>query len=232
MRDILYDDRNTRLFEAGHCQGDEDLRQAIASYLHQSRGAVCSPDQIIVGAGTDYLILLLSQILGPDTVFAMENPSYMQSYRILTHLNFNAVPIPLDRFGMDIQKLNASPANVAYVTPSHHFPMGIVMPIKRRQELLTWAGREEDRYIIEDDYDSEFRYKGKPIPSLQGIDSGQKVIYLSTFSKAIAPSIRMGYLVLPPKAFGNLPGKLQLLLQYRAPHRTEADYRIYAPGLL
>ena len=103
MRDILYDDRNTRLFEAGHCQGDEDLRQAIASYLHQSRGAVCSPDQIIVGAGTDYLILLLSQILGPDTVFAMENPSYMQSYRILTHLNFNAVPIPLDRFGMDIQ---------------------------------------------------------------------------------------------------------------------------------
>ncbi len=199
MRDILYDDRNTRLFEAGHCQGDEDLRQAIASYLHQSRGAVCSPDQIIVGAGTDYLILLLSQILGPDTVFAMENPSYMQSYRILTHLNFNAVPIPLDRFGMDIQKLNASPANVAYVTPSHHFPMGIVMPIKRRQELLTWAGREEDRYIIEDDYDSEFRYKGKPIPSLQGIDSGQKVIYLSTFSKAIAPSIRMGYLVLPPK---------------------------------
>lgn len=199
MRDILYDDRNTQLFESGHCQGDLEFRQAIAAYLHQSRGVLCTPEQIIVGAGVDYLLLLLSQLLGPSTIFAMENPSYKQAWRILTHLHFNVIPIPLDKYGMDTKKLGQSAANVAYVTPSHHFPMGIVMPIGRRQELLAWASGHEDRYIIEDDYDSEFRYKGRPIPSLQGIDTRHKVIYLGTFSKAIAPSMRISYLVLPPK---------------------------------
>ena len=197
MRDILYDERNTALFESGHRQGDEDFRQAIAAYLHQSRGVLCTPEQIIVGAGVDYLLLLLAQILGTDTVFAMENPSYMQAWRILSHLHFKIEPIGLDRHGMNIRDLQAGTANVAYVTPSHHFPLGIVMPIRRRQEILAWACEQPDRYIIEDDYDSEFRYKGKPIPSLSGIDTHQKVIYLGTFSKAIAPSIRIGYLVLP-----------------------------------
>lgn len=199
MRDVLYDDRNTRLFESGHRQGDLEFRQAIAAYLHQSRGVLCTPEQIIVGAGVDYLLLLLSQILGRSAIFAMENPSYMQAWRILTHLNFNVIPIALDSGGMDIGLLEQSAANVAYVTPSHHFPMGIVMPIKRRQELLSWAAANDGRYIIEDDYDSEFRYRGRPFPSLQGIDTRQKVIYLGTFSKAIAPSMRISYLVLPPK---------------------------------
>lgn len=198
MRDILYDDRNTALFEAGPRQGDIDFRQAIADYLHQSRGVSCTPEQIIVGAGVDYLLLLLSQILGRKTIFAMENPSYMKAWRILTHLDFQVVPVALDKYGMDINTLRESPANVAYITPSHHFPMGIVMPIKRRQEILAWACESNDRFIIEDDYDSEFRYKGRPIPSLQGIDTHQKVIYLGTFSKAIAPSMRISYLVLPP----------------------------------
>ena len=89
---FLYDERNTHLFESGHRQGDLEFRQAIAAYLHQSRGVLCTPEQIIVGAGVDYLLLLLSQILGPSTVFAMENPSYMQAWRILTHLNFNVIP--------------------------------------------------------------------------------------------------------------------------------------------
>ena len=199
MRDILYDDRNTCLFEAGPRQGDEDFCQAIADYLHQSRGVSCTPDQIIVGAGVDYLLLLLSQILGRDTVFAMEDPSYMQAWRILTHLEFPVIPITLDKYGMDIKALENSQANVAYITPSHHFPLGIVMPIKRRQEILSWACGKSDRYIIEDDYDSEFRYKGRPIPSLQGIDAHHKVIYMGTFSKAIAPSMRISYLVLPPE---------------------------------
>lgn len=197
MRDVLYDDRNTALFESGHRQGDMDFRQAIAAYLHQSRGVQCAPEQIIVGAGVDYLLLLLSQILGQNTVFAMENPSYMQAWRILSHLNFQVIPITLDKYGMDITQLAQSAANVAYITPSHHFPMGIVMPIRRRQEILAWASQKDDRYIIEDDYDSEFRYKGQPIPSLQGIDTRQKVIYLGTFSKALAPSMRISYLVLP-----------------------------------
>ena len=162
-------------------------------------GVSCTPDQIIVGAGVDYLLLLLSQILGRDTVFAMEDPSYMQAWRILTHLEFPVIPITLDKYGMDIKALENSQANVAYITPSHHFPLGIVMPIKRRQEILSWACGKSDRYIIEDDYDSEFRYKGRPIPSLQGIDTHHKVIYMGTFSKAIAPSMRISYLVLPPE---------------------------------
>lgn len=201
MRDILYDEQVRYLFESGHPQGDIEFRRAIANYLHQSRGVRCQVEQIIVGAGIDYLLLLLTQLLGRETVFALEDPSYMQAARILKHLNFKTHPIPLDSHGMNIRLLEQTEANVAYVTPSHHFPMGIVMPIKRRQEFLKWAGARQERFIIEDDYDSEFRYKGKPIPSLQGIDSQQKVIYLGTFSKAIAPSIRISYMVLPPKLF-------------------------------
>lgn len=199
MKDILYDDRNDYLFEAGHPQGDIEFRQAIAAYLHQSRGVNCDAGQIIVGAGVDYLIILLSQILGEDTHFAIENPSYMQAYRILSHLGFRITPVSLDNYGMTTQILKESTANVAYVTPSHHFPLGIVMPIKRRLELLAWANEGDERYVIEDDYDSEFRYKGKPIPSLQGIDSNDKVIYMGTFSKAIAPSMRISYIVLPKR---------------------------------
>ncbi len=197
MRDILYDDRNLELFASGNKQGDFEFREAIAAYLHQSRGVNCSPEQIIVGAGIDYLLLLLSQLLGNDSIFAMENPSYMQAWRILTHLGKTIEAIELDKFGMRIDQLRQSHANIAYVTPSHHFPMGTIMPIKRRQEILAWAYEKDNRYIIEDDYDSEFRYKGRPIPSLQGIDTLQKVIYLGTFTKAIAPSIRIAYMILP-----------------------------------
>ena len=196
-RDIYYDDRNFALFQSGHRQGDEDFRTAIANYLHQSRGVRCSADQIIVGAGTEYLLILLAQILGSDSIFAMEDPSYRRSYEILHKMGYPIRPIPLDKNGMSITKLRKTDATVAYVTPSNHFPLGIVMPIKRRLELLNWAFEDHKRYIIEDDYDSEFRYKGKPIPSLQSINRNEKVIYLGTFSKAIAPAIRISYLVLP-----------------------------------
>ena len=197
MRDILYDDRNLELFASGHKQGDFEFREAIAAYLHQSRGVNCTPEQIVVGAGIDYLLLLLSQLLGNNAVIAMENPSYMQAWRILTQLGKSVESVELDKHGMCVDQLRQSSANIAYVTPSHHFPMGTIMPIKRRQEMLSWAYEKDDRYIIEDDYDSEFRYKGKPIPSLQGIDTQQKVIYLGTFTKAIAPSIRIAYMILP-----------------------------------
>lgn len=198
-KDIFYDDRNFTLFEAGNPQGDEDFRSAIASYLHQSRGVRCRTDQIIVGAGVDYLLILLFQILGSEAVYAIEDPSYRQAYNILRRLGAKICPVPLDKNGIDIGHLKSSGAGIAYVTPSHHFPLGTIMPIKRRLELLSWACEENGRYIIEDDYDSEFRYKGKPVPSLQGIDAGEKVIYLGTFSKAVAPSIRISYLVLPQK---------------------------------
>lgn len=198
-KDIFYDDRNFTLFESGNPQGDEDFRSAIASYLHQSRGVRCGTEQIIVGAGVDYLLILLFQILGSEAVYAMEDPSYRQAYNILVRLGAKICPVPLDNNGIHIGRLKASGANIAYVTPSHHFPLGTIMPIKRRLELLSWAREADGRYIIEDDYDSEFRYKGKPVPSLQGIDTEEKVIYLGTFSKAVAPSIRISYLVLPQK---------------------------------
>ena len=150
-----------------------------------------------MGAGNDYLLMLLSVLLKTDTVIAMENPTYRSAFQCFRNLGCPTAAIPLDGAGMDVEKLSASQADAAYVMPSHQFPMGTVMPISRRMELLRWAGEREGRYLIEDDYDSEFRYRGKPIPALQGYDTKGCVIYLGTFSKAIAPGIRVSYMVLP-----------------------------------
>jgi GntR family transcriptional regulator / MocR family aminotransferase len=188
---------NPDLFLLGHNQGDEPLRNAIQTYLHQSRGVHCSKEQIIVGAGVDYLLQLLSSLFSKNAVIAMENPTYLRAYKIFQGLNHKTLSINLDKHGINVEELSHSNADIAYVTPSHQYPLGIVMPIKRRIELLNWASKKENRYIIEDDHDSEFRYKGKPIPSLQGIDTNGKVIYIGTFSRAIAPAIRVGYMVLP-----------------------------------
>lgn len=208
-RNTLVDD-NREMFHAGNHQGEPGLREAIRSYLHSARGVSCSADQIIVGAGNEYLLMLLSQILGRDTSgagidgfspvrrIAMENPTYKQAYLVLRSLGYPVCPVEMDRFGMDPALLEASGANVAYVMPSHQFPTGIVMPVGRRQELLRWAMAAPERFLIEDDYDSEFRYRGKPVPALQGMDPGGRVIYLGTFSKCIAPAIRVSYMVLPP----------------------------------
>ncbi len=195
-RNTLVED-NKEMFLPGHPQGEPALREAISGYLHSARGVNCGPDQIIIGAGTEYLLMLLAQILGPGRTIAMENPTYKQAYRVLESLGYEMMPVEMDAWGMDKTALAKTQADVAYVMPSHQYPTGIVMPVTRRQELLHWAGRREDRYLIEDDYDSEFRYKGKPIPALQGLDKGGNVIYLGTFSKSIAPAIRAGYMVLP-----------------------------------
>ena len=121
----------------------------------------------------------------------------MQAYRIFSSLNRKVQPINLDENGLRVDELNLSEAKAVYLTPSHQFPTGVVMPIKRRKEILSWAAGEDDRYIIEDDHDSEFRYKGLPIPPMKAIDSGNKVVYLGTFSRTIAPAIRIGFMVLP-----------------------------------
>lgn len=195
-RNILLDD-NKDLFQLGDPKGEWELREAVTDYLHQARGVNCRPEQVIIGAGNDYLLLLLSAILGTGRRIAMETPTYKHAYKIFAQLGFELCTVPVDASGMQVSRLERSGAGIAYVMPSHQYPLGIVMPIKRRLELLSWAGREEGRYIIEDDYDSEFRYKGKPIPALRGTDGQEKVIYLGTFSKSIAPAIRISYLVLP-----------------------------------
>ena len=195
-KDILMDDR-TELFRTGDPQGEYGFRSAISNYLYQARGVDCTPDQVLIGAGSDYILMLLGMILGTEHMIAFEDPTYKQAYRVIHTLGYETVPVAMDRHGMKIQDLESTGADIAYVTPSHQYPTGIVMPIGRRMELLKWAYEKDGRYIIEDDYDSEFRYKGKPIPALQSLDRQEKVIYMGTFSKSIAPAIRVSYLVLP-----------------------------------
>lgn len=192
-------DNTVALFKNGDSQGDYGLREAVRDYLHRSRGVNCQPEQIIIGAGTDYLLMLLTRLLPGYTKIAMENPVYQQAYRVFRNFNYQIEPIPLDENGLEIERLKKTEAKLVFVTPSHQFPLGIVMPVNRRLQLLNWAYEEAGRYIIEDDYDSEFRYQGKPIPALQGMDTQGRVIYMGTLSKAIAPSLRIGYVVLPPE---------------------------------
>lgn len=186
------------LFLPGEAQGEANLRQAVCAYLHQARGVNCDRSQVIIGAGNEYLLLLLHQLLEGVGGIAMESPTYPQAYQIFRNLGWRVEAAPMDGGGMLLEELYKSGMQVAYVMPSHQFPLGTVMPMGRRQELLSWAGEAPGRYIIEDDYDSEFRYKGKPIPSLQGSDPYGCVIYLGTFSRSIAPSVRVSYMVLPP----------------------------------
>ncbi len=195
-KEILVDDK-TELFRSGDSKGEYGFRRAICSYLYQARGVECDPGQIIIGAGSDYLLMLLCALLGTHHRIAFEDPTYMQAYRLFSCLSYELIPVGMDKNGMKVSELAQTDADIAYVTPSHQYPTGIVMPIRRRLELLRWADECDGRYIIEDDYDSEFRYKGKPIPSLQGYDAHDKVIYLGTFSKSIAPAIRLSYMVLP-----------------------------------
>ncbi len=190
-------DANSEMFASGSVKGDLKLREIISRYLHSSRGVNCLPEQIIVGAGNDYLLMLLEKILGRHVKIAMENPTYKRAYRIFDSFAYQISPVELDTYGMSVDGLKRSGADVAYVMPSHQYPTGIVMPIGRRMELLKWAEEKENRYLIEDDYDSEFRFKGKPVPSLQASDWAGKVIYIGTFSKSIAPAIRISYMVLP-----------------------------------
>lgn len=190
-------DANSDMFSLGEPQGDLKLRTTICRYLHGSRGVNCEPEQIIIGAGNDYLLLLLEKILGRHVHVAMENPTYVRAYQIFRSCAYPVSFVPMDENGIRVDCLRQTDARVAYVMPSHQYPTGISMPIGRRMELLRWAAEKEGRYLIEDDYDSEFRYKGKPLPSLQASDRNGNVVYIGTFSKAIAPAIRISYMVLP-----------------------------------
>ncbi len=193
----LYEDQ-CEVFNIGNPKGELQLREEITKYLFSSRGVKCSAEQIVIGAGTQVLIGLLSLLIGKDHIFAMEEPGFHRTRVVFEDIGVKLHSISLDEDGIDVNQLINCGANVAYVTPSHQFPYGMVMPITRRMELLKWA-KEVNGYIIEDDYDSEYRYKGKPIPSLQGLDTNGNVIYLGTFSKSLIPSIRLSYLVLPTK---------------------------------
>lgn len=195
QKELLY--HGEELLHHGARAGDDDLRCAIAQYLRAYRGVECDYTQIVVGAGMEYLLGLVAQLLRGSTA-AIENPGYGRSRTILENCGVTCRCVPIDESGLGIDGLEESGANLCYVTPSHHFPTGVTMPIGRRAQLLQWAQRGEGRYIIEDDYDAEFRFDMRPLPSLQGMAGrGGPVIYLCTFSKSLAPSIRIACMVLP-----------------------------------
>ena len=196
-RQVLSEDGTALLRPVPH-QGLEALRRAIADDLRDYRGMSVSPEQIIVGAGAEYLYLLLAQLLGPGAVFAAEDPGYPKIRQVYGKCGAACRPVPLDAQGMDLAALTASGATVAHLSPSHHYPTGLVTPIARRQALLRWA-EQVDGFIIEDDYDSEFRFTCRPLPTLQSIDRSGRVLYMNTFSQTISPSMRVGFVVLPPR---------------------------------
>ncbi len=207
MRKTMSDD-SEKLMVRSPSQGIPELRCAIAAHLYQFRGMKVDPDNIIVGAGTEYLYGLIIQLLGRNRKYAVEDPGYQSIARIYKANDVNCVHIPMDERGADMKELENSGAHVLHISPSHHFPSGIVTPISRRYELLSWASRENHRYIIEDDYDSEFRLMGKPIPALQSIDAAGRVIYVNTFSKSLTSTIRISYMVLPPELMAKYREKL------------------------
>ncbi len=211
QKELLYD--APELLSHGHRQGDPNLRETIAGYLAAYRGVACSSEQIVVGAGSEYLLGLLARLL-PDSTAAVENPGYRRVRTILRNNGIPCVSVPIDEGGLDVAALAASGASLCCVTPSHHFPTGVTMPVSRRSQLLRWAGEKPGRYIIEDDYDAEFRFDMRPLPSLQGM-AGQSgpVVYLCTFSKSLAPSIRIACMVLPP----------ELLERYRVTYGSYAN---------
>ena len=193
----LLTNHQTELLTNPPCGGILPLREAIAKNLKDFRGMNVAPEQIIIGAGTEYLYGLLIQLLGFQKRYAVEDPGYHKISQIYDSHNVNCQHISIDSHGIQVLELEKKKIDIAHISPSHHFPTGIVMPISRRYELLSWASKAEGRYIIEDDYDSEFRLSGQPIPTLQSIDVEEKVIYINTFTKTLASTVRISYMVLP-----------------------------------
>ena len=175
-------------------QGIPELRQAISQHLAAFRGLHAPPENILVGAGTDFLYNILIQLLGRELIYAVEEPGYGKIRKIYAAGGVRCVSAELDSAGVRPDSLGD--ARVLHISPSHHFPTGLVTPVSRRWELLDWAGKT-DGYIIEDDYDSEFRFDAHPMPAMQSLDSEGRVIYMNSFSKSLAPSIRISYMVLP-----------------------------------
>ena len=184
-------------------QGIPELRQAIADHLAAFRGMAIDAENILIGAGTDFLYNLLIQLLGREISYAVEEPGYGKIRMIYAANGVRCVSVPMDSRGVRPEKLND--AQVLHFSPSHHFPTGLVTPMSRRQELLSWAAK--GNWIIEDDYDSEFRFASHPLPALQSM-APERVIYINSFSKSLAPSIRISYMVLPPKLMAAFRSRL------------------------
>ena len=196
MRRVLSEEGEA-LLRATPPNGADALREAIARQLYRVRGIFVKPEQIVVGAGTEYLYNLIVQLLGRGAVYGVEDPGYSKAARIYALSGARTAPVRVDEGGVSLRSLEMSGAKILHTSPNHQFPTGAVTPIGRRQSLLRWAEAKDGRYIIEDDYDSEFRFSLRPIPTLRSIDLAGRVIYVNTFSRTLAPSLRISYMVLP-----------------------------------
>lgn len=185
------------LLNYGDARGDECLRRAIARYLHEYRGVHADAARIVVGAGSETLLAMAALLL-PQGAAGVEDPGYGQTAQVLRNAGVPVRPVAVDAQGLSVSGLRRSGCRSVCVTPSHQFPTGVSMPVSRRAELLQWA-RDTGGIIVEDDYDSEFRFDGRPLPALQGLDGEGRVIYIGTFSRSLAPSVRVAYMVLPPR---------------------------------
>jgi GntR family transcriptional regulator/MocR family aminotransferase len=218
--DVLADERNSLINIYPGNKGDLFLREQLAAYLYDARGVNCTPEQILITPGLQGSLEVICKLLfQPGDSHAFEEPGYDKSLFIFQKHGIHTHVIELDKYGAVPESIPEDAAMKSiYVTPSHQFPMGMVMPVKRRYELLNWAV-EHNTYIIEDDYDSDYSYYTNPVPALQSIDTSGRVIYLGNFSKTLSPSMRMGYLVLP----------LELMHRYQ---ETMAKYNCMVPWLM
>ncbi len=183
----------------GDPAGYGPLREAIAEYLRTARAVDCDAGQVLIINGSQMGLMIAALALTkPESAVCVEEPGYPGAKQALCTAGATVIPVAVDKEGIDVAALARldSPVSLVHVTPSHQYPLGMSMGLARRLELLRWAGRA-DAWILEDDYDSEFRYASRPVGSLQGMDSDNRVIYLGTFSKVIYPALRLGYMVVP-----------------------------------
>ncbi len=207
---VIDDSIDFGMYQEG--QGELGLREQIASYLIKSRGVKCYAKQIVICNSFADSMGLISRLLKDEyKSFAIESPGYHIARKVFDSNNYKIKDIPLTKDGIDLKLLKESKSKLVYITPSHQYPTGITMPISKRQKLLEWA-EERNGYIIEDDYDSELNYENRPIPSLQGLDKNDRVIYIGTFSKSLSPAIRVAYMVLPKTVLE----KFKNFYEYRA----------------
>ena len=196
IREVISTEKST-LMKPLPSAGSYELRSSIAKHLLDYRGLKVRPEQIIIGAGTEYLYSIIIQLMGRKLIYGLEDPGYKKISKIYNSHKVACTFIPLTASGINMDILRESNADIMHISPSHHFPTGIVTSVGTRYKLLEWANENKTRYIIEDDYDSEFRLVGKPIPALLGIDTSEKVIYMNSFSKSLSSTIRISYMVLP-----------------------------------
>ena len=197
LRATLTSEDEREIFSPAPAQGTARLRRAIAHHLRGTRGMNVNPDNIVIGAGAQLLDTMLVQLLGTDKVYAVEDPGYLRLTRIYQAMGCEVRHIALDGEGVDLGALQNAGTDVLHLMPSHQYPTGLVTSIARRYALLSWAAEQLGRYLIEDDFDCEFRLAGKPIPALASIDAAQSVIYTNTFSKSLSSALRLAYMVLP-----------------------------------